>query len=92
LDHRVAVILMAAQLVRSSVNEVEHFEIRAVGQGGQEYFNRWMVGGKVRGLEFQGQPTEVPKERRSPADQNGTEAKGGEVWYWITGWPLQFRG
>jgi hypothetical protein len=35
---------------------------------------------------------EVPKERRSPTDQNVMEAKGGEVWYWVTGWPFQFRG
>lgn len=70
-------IVLTVQQVRSSVGEVEYFEVGAIDQRSYERSGRRSLIERVKihvGCEVQGQLTQVSKDRRSPADRKMTEA------------------
>jgi len=85
-NHHIIVVSMTVWQDRSGVDKIEYFEVRAVGQRNQEYFNRCTLERKAR-HGIQRQLAQVSKERYSPTDRKITEAKGGEAWCWISGRP-----
>lgn len=52
MNHPIAIVSIAVQLVRSSADEVKRFKVGTVGQRGQERFNRCAFEGNVRSSEI----------------------------------------